>query len=224
MSFQRLLMIAAAMFAASLLAGCSGGASMSSLSSVFARSKPADNAPAAPATEPVQFECPSVAIRQGASTFAVSANPAEPTPLNLRYQVGFAETARECRLAPGNIVIMRVGVEGRVILGPAGTPGHVDVPLRLAVVREGVTPKTITTKLYRVPVTIPPDDSNVLFRDIEEELTFPMPPGKEIDAYIVYVGFDPLGAHELDRKRPPPSRRSRPPDRANAPGERRAPL
>jgi hypothetical protein len=223
MSFQRPVMIAAAMFAASLLAGCSGGASMSSLSSVFARSKPADNATPV-AAEPVQFECPSVAIRQGASTLAVSANPAEPTPLNLRYQVGFAETARECRLAPGNIVVMRVGVEGRVVLGPAGTPGHVDVPLRLAMVREGVTPKTITTKLYRVPVTIPPDDSNVLFRHIEEELTFPMPPGKEIDAYIVYVGFDPLGAQELDRKRPPPSRRGRAPDRADAPGERRAPL
>ena len=61
------------------------------------------------------------------------------------------------------MVSMQVGVQGRVILGPAGAPGTVDVPMRFAVVHEGPTPKTIVTKLDRVPVTIPPDDANVLF-------------------------------------------------------------
>src|SRR5688572_20589233 len=154
MQFRRRCTIAAAACAALLLAGCSGGTSMSSLSSVFARSKPVGDASAPAAALPVDFECPSVAIREGASTLAFSANPAQPTALNLRYQVGFAETARECRLAPGNVVIMRVGVEGRVILGPAGVPGHLEVPLRIAVVHEGVTPKTIVTRLQRVSVTV----------------------------------------------------------------------
>jgi hypothetical protein len=118
---------------------------------------------------------------------------------------------------------MRVGVTGRVILGPAGTPGHIEVPLRIAVVQEGVAPKTIVSKLHRVAVTIPPDDNNVQFTHIEEDVTFPMPKGGAIDAYIVYVGFDPIGAQEMDRKRAPP-RRTRPPARADAPAERRAPL
>ena len=69
---------------------------------------------------PADFECPSVTVRQGASTLTFSANPAEPTAMNLRYQIGFGETARECRMAPGNMLSMRVGVQGRVILGPAG--------------------------------------------------------------------------------------------------------
>ena len=33
--------------------------------------------------------------------------------------------------------------QGRIIIGPAGGPGKVDVPLRIAVVQEGVKPKTI---------------------------------------------------------------------------------
>ena len=38
---------------------------------------------------------------------------------------------------------MKVGVEGRVLLGPAGGPGQVDIPLRMAVVQEGPAPKTV---------------------------------------------------------------------------------
>jgi hypothetical protein len=213
--------LAAAALVIALLAGCSGGmtgTSTSSLASMFsAGPKPAGDASAA--ALPADFECPSVVIRQGASTLTISANPAEPTATNLRYQVGFGENARECRLLPGNMVSMRVGVEGRVILGPAGAPGHVDVPLRLAIVHEAVNSKTILTRLHVVPVTIPPDSTNVVFTHVEEDLTFPMPKGSAIDSYIVYVGFDPAGARELERKKPP-ARRSRPPARAEAPAPR----
>jgi hypothetical protein len=180
---------------------------MSSLTSVFgsgSATTAAGGDASATALQPADFECPSIAIRQGASTLSLSANPAEPTALNVRYQVGFAETARECRVAPGNMVSMRVGVQGRVILGPAGTPGQIDVPVRVAIVHEGVSPKTIVTKLNRVAVTIPPDSTNVLFTHIEEDLTFPMPRGADIDSYIVYIGFDPAGAQDMDRRKPPP--------------------
>ena len=176
---------------------------------------------------PADFECPSVAIRRGASTLSFSANPAEPSATNLRYQISFGDNARECRLGPENTVAMRVGVEGRIILGPLGAPGQVEVPLRIAVVHEGVSPKTVVTKLHSIPVTIPPDSTNVAFTHIEEELTFPMPRGNDIDSYIVYVGFDPAGARELDRKRPP-ARPARPRASADAPAGpaagRRAPL
>jgi len=71
---------------------------------------------------------------------------------------------------------MRVGVQGRVIAGPAGAPSQVDVPLRYAVVKEGVDPKTITTKFRRFPVAVAPGTANVVFTDIEEDLSFPIPP------------------------------------------------
>lgn len=153
-----------------------------------------------PAAESVDFSCPQVRVRAGASTFQVSANPAEPSPVNMRYQVGIGETARECRRA-GPDVVMRVGIQGRVIIGPQGGPGQIDVPLRLAVVREGVEPRPIVTDLYRLNVIVPQGDTNVAFTHIEDRLTFPMPPGAEIDAYVVYVGFDPLAARAPQRRR-----------------------
>jgi hypothetical protein len=70
-------------------------------------------------------------------------------------------------------------------------------------------------------VTIPPESPHVQFTHIEEDVTFPMPRGSEIDSYVVYVGFDPIGAQELDRRRP--SRSPRQPARVDAPS-RRAPL
>ena len=128
------------------------------------------------------------------------------------YQAGLSQTARECKLN-GQTLTMRVGIQGRIILGPAGGPGQIELPIRLAVVHEGPEPKTITTKLNRVPVTVPDGDGNVQFTTIEEDLTFQMPrTAGLIDEYVVYIGFDPQGFREPTRKRPEraPSKR-RPP-------------
>ena len=116
----------------------------------------------------------------------------DATAGDLRYQLSFGQTARECTVQGGAMSI-KVGVQGRVILGPMGGPGQVDVPLRYAVVREGPQPRTIVTKFKRIPVVVAPDQSHVQFVDIEDALTFPMPSGSEIDAYVVYVGFDEIG-------------------------------
>jgi hypothetical protein len=104
---------------------------------------------------------------------------------------------------------IKVGVQGRVILGPQGAAGPVDVPLRYAVVREGPEPRTIVTKFKRIPIIIPPDQSHVQFVDIEEGLTFPMPSNTELAAYVVYVGFDELGDRN-EKKAPPPKTAKKP--------------
>ena len=93
---------------------------------------------------------------------------------------------------------------------PGGRSGQVDVPLRYAVVREGVDPKTIVTKFRRFPVPMPPGETNVAFTDIEEDLSFPLPSLNELQAYVVYVGFDDVGdrsaASRSPRKKKLPAR------------------
>lgn len=154
---------------------------------------------------PANFECPPVQVRPGASTLTNSGNAAEPTATNLRYQVTITTTARECRMGPGNSVIMKVGMQGRVILGPeGGNPSLVNVPVRFAVVRETVETQVITTKLDRVPVSMPPNDTNVLFSHVTEGLEFPMPRGGDIDNYLVYVGFDSAAADQEPKRKPAP--------------------
>jgi hypothetical protein len=139
------------------------------------------------------IDCPSVEYRQGAVTYAVNTPGAENSALSLRYQASFAQTARECVLRGNNLTI-KVGVQGRVVVGPAGAPSSITIPLRYALVREGLEPKTLWTKLFMVPVTIPQDQLNLPWLHVEEEMTVPRPSGDEIEAYVIYVGFDPEGA------------------------------
>jgi hypothetical protein len=195
-----------------VLAGCSSAPSLPSLpsppsapsfSSMFGSSSAANANASAIAALPADFECPQVQVRTGASTLTSSGNPAEPTAMNLKYQVTIGTTARECRMGPGNMVSLKVGMQGRVILGPeGGNPGSIDVPVRFAVVREAIDTKVITTKLDRIAVTIPPNDTNVLFTHVAEGLEFPIPRGGDIDSYIVYIGFDPAGL--APEKKPAP--------------------
>jgi hypothetical protein len=143
--------------------------------------------------------CPPVDVRLGASTLTVP--PGSADAFSLRYQGTIAEMARECKVA-GGVMRMRVGVEGRVLVGPAGGPGQIDVPLRYAVVKEGPEPKTVVSKFYKIPVTISEGRPNAVFTHIDDDIAFPMPPGLDIDAYVVYVGFDPIGDKQQPAKKP----------------------
>jgi hypothetical protein len=184
--------------AAGLLGGCSSTETFSAsrFTSLFGGSS-SESAPAASTTPALdETDCPTVEIRPGAASLAVSlpSRPgSDPEINNLRYQLNFGETARECRINAGTMTI-KVGVQGRVVLGPAGGPGPVSVPLRYAVVREGPEPKPITSKFHQTSVTVPPNSPNTPFTVVVDDISFPVPPGGEIDAYVIYVGFDPQGA------------------------------
>jgi hypothetical protein len=198
-----------------MAAACSGGGFGGMLPNWFARNPQTPISPAAAAFKPLDEDCPTVDIRTGAGTLQIVNNPQQqPTAMDLRYQLTFHETAREC-MADASTVRMRVGVQGRAVVGPAGSPPEISVPLRYAVVREGVQPKTIVTKFRRIPLQVPPNTANVMFTDIEEDLTFPRPPLAELQAYVVYVGFDDKG----DRvERPPPPQKKK---KSKAPSSKR---
>lgn len=162
------------------------------------------SAPQATGASPVvgaaaSVNCPPVDIRQGASTLMSNTSGAAASSATLRYQVTIGQTARECAVNGGMLAI-KIGVHGRVILGPAGSPGTIEVPLRLALVREGIDPKTSWTKLAKVAVTLASGQPNAPFLHIEEDISVPMPPGDELDSYVIYVGFDPLGTKEAPKR------------------------
>jgi hypothetical protein len=153
-----------------------------------------------------EIECPGVSVRQGASTLAITEPGAEAGPMTTRYQVTIGQTARECA-ALGGVMTMKVGVEGRVLLGPAGGPGQIDIPLRMAVVQEGTTPKTVLSKFYKFAVAIAPGQTNVPFVHVEQDLTFPTPRGADLDSYVVYVGFDPQSLNTKPERKPAKKKR-----------------
>jgi hypothetical protein len=152
------------------------------------------NAPAAGGPPPDEIHCPAVDVRDGASTLMVPPPSAEPNPLALKYQGTIGTLARECKVSNG-VMHVRVGMQGHVIVGPAGGAGQIDVPIRYAVVKEGPNPQTIATDFARVAVAIPGGDANVAFTHVDDAMSFPVPKDtSDLDMYVIYVGYDPLGA------------------------------
>lgn len=229
---------AALLSLALLAAGCSGGGSFFGGPSASTPAAPPNGAPApAPSSssggwlpddvsnffngasdkspQPVagaspDVDCPFIQIREGASTLVVNGG-GDNAAMSLKYQGTFVRAARQCAVAAGQMV-MKIGVEGRIILGPEGGPGQINVPLRIAVVDERPSAsKTIVTKLILIPVAISSADDNPAFSHVEDNVSFPLPSSSELEHYIVYIGFDPLavetpGKHE----KPRPKRKPKP--------------
>jgi len=195
------------------LAGCGSGSSnlfSSSALDLFSTSSKASGDTQVAGEPASDIECPGVSVRTGAATLMIGSKPGEePAAMDLRYQVTIVRTARECHVNSG-IMTMKVGVEGRVITGPAGGAGTVDVPIRLAVVQEGVNPKTILSRFASVHVVVEGAEDRASFVHVDPEISFSLPqPLSNIDAYIVYVGFDPAGAQQERRKKPPSKPKAR---------------
>jgi hypothetical protein len=198
--------------AGALLSGCGGGSlfgassdSSPSIGSRFSQlfgSKSQAVGETAPPPVDNELSCPPVSIRAGASTFAMAAPGKQAVGNDLRYQATITRTARDCTQT-GDQISARIGILGRVIAGPAGSPETVEIPLRVAVVQSGVQEKTIATKVYRTTVSMS-EASSVPFSLVAEDLVYPVPPGAVGDSYIFYIGFDPQAV-----KPEPPARPAR---------------
>ena len=193
------LRVALALAVAGALSGCGGGSmfgassdSSPSISDRFGQlfgSKSQAVGEAPPPAVDNELTCPSVSIRAGASTYAVAAPGKQAVGNDLRYQATITRTARDCTQT-GDQITARIGIQGRVIAGPAGNPPTVEIPLRVAVVQGGVQEKTIATKVYRTTVSMADGDS-VPFSLVAEDMVYPLPQGADGDSYIFYIGFDP---------------------------------
>jgi len=174
-----------------------------SISNFFSGSS--DKGPQPVAGAAADVECPFIDVREGASTLTVRTGSDNPA-MSLKYQGTLVRAARQCALVNGQMV-MKVGIEGRIILGPQGTPGQITVPLRIAIVAQPPGQSTtILTKLILIPVTISSLGDNPSFTHVEDGLTFPMPASGSLDDYLVYIGFDPIAAQSQQRHERPRGR------------------
>lgn len=210
----------ACMVAAGTLAGCGGGSmfgssgsgsSSSGLSSIGSRfsqlfgstsqavGETSSKTQVTQDAQDIQLTCPPVAIRSGASTLAVGLPGKPASGSDLRYQLTISRTARDCNLNNGQIT-SRIGIEGRVIVGPAGAPPTVDIPLRVAVVQEGIQDKIVFTKFYRTSTQV--TGENVAYSFVAEDVVYPVPTADANASYVFYIGFDPNGMKSQPAARP----------------------
>jgi hypothetical protein len=146
------------------------------------------------------YSCPKVEILEGTAGYRSGGNDGSSTSVS--YQASIGELARECRIL-GSTMTLRVGVEGRVLLGPQGKPGTYSVPVRVVVKKDD---KVMFSRAVRISVTVPPNDTQAVFDHIEEGISLPVGATDPGTDYNVLVGFDPSGGGTAGRD---PARRRR---------------
>lgn len=186
------------------LSGCGGGSYVGSLfgsgsSSSAAQPAPSGQAAAQPDGPPqsavfplftdrraTELTCPIVEVREGAAAHRVYAG--QPSNASVRYQYSMGDIARDCRVAD-NKLVMKVGVEGRVLLGPAGSAGSFTVPVSIAV-RDEATRQYVATRNYRVAASIGSGEANTSFAVVSDEIVVPLKGLNANEDYSIFVGFD----------------------------------
>ena len=134
--------------------------------------------------------CPRIVIRSGTETYRVSTAGADAeSSADVRYQATITKAARECEYV-GQELRIRVGARGRVITGPKGGPGTVELPIRVAV-QEGDCSRHF--RLARQSATIAGGTGFAPFEFVDDTIVMPAPTATNVR---IFVGFDETAGAE----------------------------
>jgi hypothetical protein len=141
--------------------------------------------------KPVErLACPPIVVLDGTAVHRIYTGPESNDTLRAQYSIG--DVAREC-IRQGDQIAMKIGVEGQVLLGPAGSPGAFSVPIRIAIVRDN-DDKPAVSKLYAGSVTIASGQTVGTFAVVTEPLLAPFIQPNTAEDYTIKVGIDATGA------------------------------
>lgn len=132
----------------------------------------------------IATECPPIKVRVGGEAIFKYATGKVGNPKDLSYQAVIEQQSRNCVVSDGKITV-KMGVVGRLLLGPRGNVSSVEVPLRFAIERDGVP---LFSEKYDIPVTITPPNQSEEFVKVVENVEIPYLGGEQI---TIWVGFDP---------------------------------
>lgn len=145
-----------------------------------------------PTDNDVYFACPQVIVADGGAAIRAQSGGDSGS---LRSQVSITTVARECSQATKEGGFnLKVGVEGRILIGPAGGPGSYGATLITQVLRNN---NVVARRTARVGGTIPSGQSGADFSHVESNIT--VPPGSG-DVEII-VGLSPGGGEPARRRR-----------------------
>jgi len=162
-----------------------GGGSGPSAATTYANTSAttAEMAAAAPLLPAIATECPPIKLRNGQEALFSYQNNAQPNPRQLKFQAVIEKQSRNCVVSNG-LITVRMGVVGRLLLGPAGTENNVTLPLRFSVERDDVA---LFSERYDIPVQVSPPAQSQEFVKVVENINVPYLGGENI---TIWVGFD----------------------------------
>lgn len=164
--------------------GSGGGGSMASTLGNMMRYGSTTEPPVARAAADVEaVECPAVSVADGGAALRRGTS-----------QISIANVARECIERAGGAVAVKVGVEGRALLGTGGGAGRFDVPVTFLLKRGD---RVLASRVRRIAVTIPANDTQASFVAIESDMIVPPGTGE----YEIEVGLGGQAAAASPRRR-----------------------
>jgi hypothetical protein len=131
------------------VAGCQSGdgAGALNLGGGGAQAQSVDNRPT---QEDLLAYCPRVDVIDSAAIHPSYQRGGDGDATKLVYQASLSEATRSC-VHQGGMIGMTIAVAGRVIPGPVGTTGTINLPIRVTVF-QGST--EISSQVYQHPVSI----------------------------------------------------------------------
>ncbi len=131
-----------------------------------------------------EFDCPVLDVVANGAALRDFAGGPDAGAQALRHQISITNLARECKDAGANIN-MKLGIEGSVLLGPAGSPGTFTVPL---VFEARIKDKVVVSRREVLSVTIPSGETRASFNTVVTDFVIP-----KDDDTDVFVGLNQGG-------------------------------
>lgn len=131
----------------------------------------------------IATECPPIKVRLGGEALFYYGKGKVGNAKDLNYQAVIEKQSRNCVVSNG-LITVKMGIVGRLLLGPAGNQTNVNVPVRFAVERDEVP---LFSERYEIPVTITPPNQSEEFVKVVENVAIPYTGGEQI---VIWVGFD----------------------------------
>lgn len=147
--------------------------------------------------------CPNITLRSGTAYFSTYAKAgkkvkkapdadapedvaADDTPdnsANMIYQAAITDVTRDCSRNGGTLT-MNVGVAGKVVPGPKGTPGTITMPIRVVVVHGS---DVLYSQLHQYKLQVSDMSAATQFMFNDPNVVVPEPTAKD---YQLFAGFD----------------------------------
>lgn len=178
---------------AAILSGCGVGGFMSGDSTTTgatnnnlanAQTSQAAIAQAAPNALPaIATECPPIKVRNGGGALFSYADRKTGDARSLQFQAVIDKQSRNCVVSNG-LITVKMGVVGRLLLGPKGQQRDYKLPVRFAVERDQ---QAVFSQKYDIPVNVTPPNESEEFVKVVENVAIPYLGGENI---VIWVGFD----------------------------------
>lgn len=150
--------------------------------------------PPTPAPAEEEIECPPVSIAPGGAALRIGAGASSE---GVRSQITVTDVVRECARAADGGVIMKVGAEGRVLVGPAGSAGSLGATLSIEA-RKG--DQVLARRNARVGATVPSGQAQAGWVHVEQGVAIPGSAFRTSGDIDVFVTLNPPGAGRTARR------------------------